>query len=266
MQATLNNLFPGEFPEVPEGGAIWVFRARVSVRKVKGQRSKVKGKDKGQRRIMLRLIRTVVPAFVAGVAGAWLAIAAWPVTTDAQGYRPPRLADGHPDLNGIWQALNEANYDIQLHVARPRRSRCADGPYGPVQHAGRRTRCGWCRTAGVGIVDGDELPYKPDALKTKQENQQQWLSRDPEIKCYLPGVPRATYMPYPFQIVQSASQLLISVRICGRRPRHSPEGSGPAPCRFVDGSVGGEVGRRHARRRCHRAQRSDLVRSRRQLP
>src|SRR5262245_28046154 len=25
MQATLNRLFPGEFPEVPEGGAVWVF-------------------------------------------------------------------------------------------------------------------------------------------------------------------------------------------------------------------------------------------------
>ena len=58
---------------------------------------------------------------------------------------------------------------------------------------------------GVGVVEGDELPYRPDALETKQENQENWLTRDPEIKCYLPGVPRATYMPYPFQILQSAS-------------------------------------------------------------
>ena len=140
---------------------------------------------------MLRLIRTVAPAFVAGLAGAWLAIAAWPVATDAQGYRPPRLADGHPDLNGIWQALNEANFDIQIHAARPALA-LRDGPYGPVP-AMPVVALGAVGAVppGVGVVEGDELPYRPDALKTKQENQQQWLSRDPEIKCYLPGVPLA---------------------------------------------------------------------------
>src|SRR5688500_19909261 len=56
---------------------------------------------------------------------------------------------------------------------------------------------------GLGVVEGDELPYTPEGLKKKQENQQNWLSRDPEIKCFLPGVPRATYQPFPFQIFQS---------------------------------------------------------------
>ena len=100
------------------------------------------------------------PAFVAGLAGAWLAIAAWPVTTDAQGYRAPRLADGHPDLNGIWQALNEANYDIQMHVARPalalRRARTARS-----RHAGARARRGRRVPPGLGVVEGDEIPYQP---------------------------------------------------------------------------------------------------------
>ena len=189
---------------------------------------------------MLRLIRTMAPAFVAGLTGAWLAIAAWPVATDAQGYRPPRLADGHPDFNGIWQALNEANYDIQIHVARPALA-LRDGPYGPVP-AMPVVALGAVGAVppGVGIVDGDELPYKPDALKTKQENQQQWLSRDPEIKCYLPGVPRATYMPYPFQIVQSASQLLMAYEYAGAVRDIHLKNPGPAP---VDSWMGQSVAR-----------------------
>lgn len=178
---------------------------------------------------MRKLIRRVLPALVSGLAGAWLAIAVWPVATDAQGYRPPRLADGHPDLNGIWQALNEANYDIQMHVARPALA-LRDGPYGPVP-AMPVVALGAVGAVppGVGVVEGDELPYKPDALKTKLENQQQWLSRDPEIKCYLPGVPRATYMPYPFQIVQSAGQLLIAYEYAGAVRDIHLKDPGPAP-------------------------------------
>jgi hypothetical protein len=187
---------------------------------------------------MLKLIRKILPAFVAGLAGAWLAIGTWPVTTDAQGYRPPRLADGHPDLNGIWQALNEANYDIQMHAARPALA-LRDAPYGPVP-AIQVVALGAVGAVppGVGIVDGDELPYRPDALKMKQENQQQWLSRDPEIKCYLPGVPRATYMPYPFQIVQSASQLLIAYEYAGAVRDIHLKDPGPAP---VDSWMGQSV-------------------------
>ena len=187
---------------------------------------------------MQKLIRTIVPAFVAGLAGTWLAIAAWPVTTDAQGYRPPRLADGHPDLNGIWQALNEANYDIQMHVARPALA-LRDGPYGPVPDAPVvALGAAGAVPPGVGVVDGDELPYRPDALKTKQENQQQWLTRDPEIKCYLPGVPRATYMPHPFQIVQSSSQLLIAYQYAGAVRDIHLKDPGPAP---VDSWMGQSV-------------------------
>ncbi|HKH72957.1 MAG TPA: hypothetical protein VKA59_16485 [Vicinamibacterales bacterium] len=187
---------------------------------------------------MLKLIRKILPAFVAGLAGAWLAIGTWPVTTDAQGYRPPRLADGHPDLNGIWQALNEANYDIQMHAARPALA-LRDAPYGPVP-AIQVVALGAVGAVppGVGVVDGDELPYRPDALKMKQENQQQWLSRDPEIKCYLPGVPRATYMPYPFQIVQSATQLLIAYEYAGAVRDIHLKDPGPAP---VDSWMGQSV-------------------------
>jgi hypothetical protein len=189
---------------------------------------------------MQNLIRRILPAFVAGLAGAWLAIAVWPATGEAQGYRPPRLADGHPDLNGIWQALNEANYDIQMHLARPALA-LREGPYGPVPDAPvLALGAVGAVPPGVGVVDGDELPYRPEALKTKLENQQQWLSRDPEIKCYLPGVPRATYMPHPFQILQSSSQLLIAYQYAGAIRDIHLKDPGPAP---VDSWMGQSVAR-----------------------
>ena len=68
---------------------------------------------------MQTIARSVAMVVAAGLAGAVLAITALPVAGQGQAYRPPRLADGHPDLNGIWQTINEANYDIQMHVARP---------------------------------------------------------------------------------------------------------------------------------------------------
>jgi hypothetical protein len=189
---------------------------------------------------MLKLIRNVVPAFIAGLAGAWLAIATWPVTGEAQGYRPPRLGDGRPDFNGIWQAMNEANYDIQMHAARPALA-LRDGPYGPVPHSAvLALGAVGAVPPGVGVVEGDELPYRPEALATKRENQQNWLSRDPEIKCYLPGVPRATYMPYPFQIVQSSNQLMFVYEFAGAIRDVHLKDPGPAP---VDSWMGQSVAR-----------------------
>jgi hypothetical protein len=63
---------------------------------------------------------------------------------------------------------------------------------------------------GSGIVEGGELPYRPEMLTKKKENLEHWISRDPEVKCFLPGVPRATYMPYPFQIVQTPTHVLMA--------------------------------------------------------
>ncbi len=93
---------------------------------------------------------------------------------------------------------------------------------------------------GMGIVDGDEIPYKPEALAKKKENQEKWLERDPEIKCYLPGVPRATYMPYPFQIFQSQSQFFIAYQYAGAVRNIFMKDPGPAP---VDSWMGQSVGR-----------------------
>jgi len=125
-----------------------------------------------------------------------------------------------------------------MHVARPALA-LRDGPYGPVPDAPVLAfGAVGAVPPGVGVVDGDELPYRAEALKTKQENQQQWLTRDPEIKCYLPGVPRATYMPHPFQIVQSSSQLLIAYQYAGAVRDIHLKDPGPAP---VDSWMGQSV-------------------------
>jgi hypothetical protein len=134
---------------------------------------------------------------------AWVILA--PTQAQSPGYRAPRLAGtDHPDLNGLWQALNTANWDLQDHQAQA----------GPVVALGA-----WgAEPAGMGVVEGNEIPYQPWALKKKQENfanrlrvdPNDFTVGDPELKCYLPGVPRATYLPFPFQIVQSQNTILIS--------------------------------------------------------
>jgi hypothetical protein len=142
-----------------------------------------------------------------------LAIGAVPLT--GQAYRAPRASDGKPDLNGIWQALNEANYDLEGHMARPAMA-LRPGPHGHVPAAAvLALGAVGAVPPGVGVVEGGAIPYKPEALATKKQNQEDWLNRDLEIKCYLPGVPRATYMPYPFQIVQSPSAMTFVYEYAG---------------------------------------------------
>ena len=142
-----------------------------------------------------------------------LAIGAVPLA--GQAYRAPRTPDGKPDLNGVWQALNEANYDLEGHMARSAMALRA-GPRGPVPAAAvLALGAVGAVPPGVGVVEGGAIPYKPEALATKKQNQEDWLNRDPEIKCYLPGVPRATYMPYPFQIVQSPRAMTFVYEYAG---------------------------------------------------
>jgi hypothetical protein len=121
--------------------------------------------------------------------GLWFSAAPSLGQTATTTYRAPRTADGKPNLNGIWQALNTAEWDIQPHDAKP----------GPVVVMGAVGGV----PAGLGVVEGGPLPYKPEALAQKKKNEANWLALDPEVRCYLPGIPRATYMPFPFQIVQS---------------------------------------------------------------
>ena len=96
-----------------------------------------------------------------------------------------RTADGKPDLSGVWQVLNAAAWDIQDHAAS------LGVP------------------AGAGVVDGNDIPYQPWARAKKDENFKNRETEDPETKCFLPGVPRITYMPYPFEIVQTPTQIAL---------------------------------------------------------
>ena len=108
----------------------------------------------------------------------------------------PRTADGRPDFNGIWQAINTANWDVEPHAAS----------FGPLVAAGAIGAI----PAGLGIVEGNEIPYTPEARAQQQENNSDWLANDPLVKCYMPGIPRANYLPFPFQIVQSTDHIIFA--------------------------------------------------------
>ena len=136
-----------------------------------------------------------VTVTMAAVLAAGLALVVTTATAQTPGYRAPRTKDGKPNLNGIWQALNTANWDIEAHPAGPSPARDL-GAAGAVP-------------AGLGVVEGGALPYRPEALAKKKENAANRLKLDPEIKCYLPGVPRGMYQPFPIQIIQSPKHIMI---------------------------------------------------------
>jgi hypothetical protein len=136
-----------------------------------------------------RLGRSLLMALL---AAAWATT--WTAGTGAQApaaARPaggalPRTSDGKPNLNGIWQVMNTAHVNLEAHSAAP-------GMPG-----------------GLGVVDGDDIPYRPDAKAKRVENAAKRAQLDPVGKCFIPGVPRATYMPFPFQIAQTAQHVAIA--------------------------------------------------------
>src|SRR5688572_31366547 len=163
----------------------------------------------------MRWVSVVQASVVAGVAAATFALVSGPpVTGQARTSNIPRI-NGRPDLNGIWQAINTANWDIQAHSAKPALA-MRPGPVVPLP-AREVIALGAVGAvpSGLGVVEGNDLPYTPEALKKRQENQENWLTRDPEIKCFLPGVPRATYQPFPFQIFQSNAAFFIAYEFAG---------------------------------------------------
>ncbi len=133
---------------------------------------------------------------VASVSAAILVSAVNPVSGQNQSTTAPRTSDGKPDFTGIWQAMNSANWDLQAHEARR----------GPVIALG----AAFSIPASPGVVEGNEIPYLPAAAAKKKENAENWLTRDPEIKCFMPGIPRMIYMPYPFQIIQGKDTILMA--------------------------------------------------------
>jgi hypothetical protein len=143
---------------------------------------------------MSRLTSAVLALSVAVAALAGFGIGSARAHADAALVPMPRAVDGKPDLTGLWQALSTAEWNIQDHPAS------AGVP------------------AGQGVVDGGEIPYQEWALKQKQENEKNSripdpvtaVTADPVSKCYMPGLPRATYMPYPFEIAQADKAVVMA--------------------------------------------------------
>ncbi len=155
------------------------------------------------------------------------------------GYVAPPGKGGKPDLNGTWQAFNRANFDLEHHPARAAMA-LREGPHGPLP-AKAVVALGAVAAvpAGLGVVVGGEIPYQAWAKKRRAENRAQWLSSDPEIKCYLPGIPRATYLPYPFQIIQNEQALFFAYEYAGAVRDIYLRDPGPAP---LDSWMGQSVG------------------------
>lgn len=191
------------------------------------------------------MIRTMVAlalasVVVGGQAQAAPAKARPAATKAAPAYRAPRGPDGkHPDLNGVWQVMNTANYNIEPHASSAA-MQMRPGPVVPVP-AKDVVALGAVGSvpAGLGVVEGGTIPYKPDALKQRDANKADWIHKDPEIKCYLPGVPRANYMALPFQIFQSESATLFAYEYAGAVRNIMFKDPGPAP---VDSWMGQSVG------------------------
>ncbi len=140
----------------------------------------------------------------------------------------PRVA-GHPDFSGVWSVMNTANWNIEPHLSSAA-LQMRPGPVVPVP-AKEVLALGAVGSvpAGLGVVEGGTLPYTPDALKQRDDNKAHYLERDPEIKCDLPGVPRANYMDLPFQIIQSDRSMLIAYEYAGAARNILFTDPGPAP-------------------------------------
>ncbi len=156
-------------------------------------------------------------------------------------YRAPRVAGGvHPDLNGIWQALGSAHYNIEMHAATHSLQQ-RTGPHGPLPSI-KTLHLGAVGAVppGLGVVVEGKIPYRAEALAKRDENRRHWIDRDPEVKCYLPGVPRATYMPHPLQILQTENDLLIAYQFAGAVREIYMQDPGEAP---IDSWMGWSAGR-----------------------
>ena len=108
--------------------------------------------------------------------------------------------------------MNTANWDLLAHAAQA----------GQVVTLGAQG----AEPGGQGVVEGNEIPYLPAALAKKKANYEHRLTDDPEVKCYMAGVPRATYQPFPFQIVQTPKMVMMAYEFASAS-RTIYVGSGP---------------------------------------
>lgn len=130
------------------------------------------------------LIAVLMPVFLCGSVYA------------SESTEIPRTADGQPDFSGIWQAIGTAHYDIEPHAA----------DFGPLVENGAIGAI----PAGIGVVLGGEIPYTDEGRAQQEANKATWLENDPVVKCYMPGIPRANYLPFPFQVIQSTDHIVVA--------------------------------------------------------
>src|SRR6185312_16527934 len=130
----------------------------------------------------------------------------------------PRTANGKPNLQGIWQASNQAAYDLQYHAAK------------------------LGMPPGASVVEGGEIPYQPWAAAKKLENFANRQTADPVGKCYFPGVPRIMYMEFPFQIFQTPEHIAITFE-WSQVYRLIYTNGKPAPHEGIDSWMGDSRGR-----------------------
>ena len=109
----------------------------------------------------------------------------------------PLVSSDPPDLSGIWQTMNTASWNLEGHTASKMPVTNILGALGGIP-------------AGMSVVEGGEIPYLPEALERRDQNRSDWTNLDPVAKCYIPGVPRSTYMPWPFQILQTDTEIFIA--------------------------------------------------------
>jgi hypothetical protein len=186
----------------------------------------------------------IVVVIISAALGAVITMAVTRPTASAPASRPARTADGKPNFSGIWQANNEAYWDLQAHEARAGAVTqpgvypydFARVPAAPVLALGAAAGV----PGSLGVVEGDgQIPYKPEAAAMKKENSEHWIDRDPELKCYLPGIPRAMYMPYPFQIFQSTNKIQMGFTFTNAaRTIHLDKVEGPPDDTYMGHSVG----------------------------
>jgi hypothetical protein len=128
-----------------------------------------------------------------------------------RGRLPDRVAriDGKPNLSGIWQVANEANWDLEAHGALPApTTHPGVHALGPLPAAPYLAMGAVAAVPGsIGVVEGGMIPYQDWARAQQKENKENWLDRDPETSCHLAGIPRAMYLSHPFQILQGGQKV-----------------------------------------------------------
>jgi len=161
--------------------------------------------------------------FVSRRRSAWIAVGVAALLT------APAFAQSNakkPNLSGVWQAANTANWDLEAHAAEA----------GPAPALGALLAI----PPGRSGVVGGPIPYLPAAAAQRKKNREQRWTADPESKCYMPGVPRATYLAYPFQIVQGTDKIMLSYEFADTVRLVHMKDPGPAP---ADSWMGWSVGR-----------------------